>query len=370
MGARRIRVMVVGGSLPMSRRLADMLGLDRRLNVVGAVASPDEVRDDMLAYGPDVVVLNVEMQRGDALRLVKMLADWRPIPVLMVAANGESNPSTMVRAPAVDCFEMPAAELACTFHDTASELARRVIDAVAAGGQGVRVADSGSGVGSIVAAVADHEPSPRVQGHGDADPGGTLIAIGASTGGTEAINAILSTLPPRMPGIVITQHIPAYFSMLFAQRMNKNSMLRVHEADDGQAILPGHVYIAPGDRHLLIRRNGDGYVCRLQCGPTVNRHRPSVDVLFDSVAGVAGENAIGVLLTGMGRDGAEGLLELRRKGASTMVQDEASSVVWGMPGEAVKRGAADVILALEGIAGRLVALSRERNARRAIAAFQ
>jgi two-component system chemotaxis response regulator CheB len=184
-----------------------------------------------------------------------------------------------------------------------------------------------------------------------------IIGIGSSTGGTEAVKEVLSMLPPDMPGIVVTQHIPAAFSGPFAKRANSVTQLTVMEAVDGQQILPGHVYIAPGDRHLIVRRDGARYVISLNDGPPVNRHKPSVDVMFRSLAENAGCNAIGVMLTGMGDDGAAGMGEMKETGASNIVQDEKTSVVWGMPGEVVKRGFHDEILPLQKIAGRLVELA-------------
>ena len=185
----------------------------------------------------------------------------------------------------------------------------------------------------------------------------TIIAIGASTGGTEAIKEVLQDMPADSPGIVITQHIPENFSTSFALRMDKLSPMKVFEASDGQQILPGHVYIAPGNRHLLIERSGARYICRLNDGDLVNRHKPSVNVLFRSVANQVGQNAIGVILTGMGDDGADGLLEMKQAGAVTIAQDEQSSVVWGMPGEAVKRNCVDEILPLSKVASKLISLS-------------
>jgi len=184
-----------------------------------------------------------------------------------------------------------------------------------------------------------------------------IIAIGASTGGTEAIREVLEEMPPDAPAIVISQHIPAAFSKSFADRMNRSSPMAVCEAQDGQQILPGHVYIAPGDRHMLVERDGARYLCRLSSGPHVNRHRPSVDVMFRSVAQNVGANAVGVLLTGMGDDGARGLREMLDAGAGTIAQDEASSVVWGMPGSAVKIGAAAHVLPLRQIAAQVLALA-------------
>ena len=188
-----------------------------------------------------------------------------------------------------------------------------------------------------------------------------IIAIGASTGGTEAIKDVLINMPPDTPGIVITQHIPKLFSGAFARRMDACCQLSVCEAEDGQQVLRGHAYIAPGDQHLLLVRDGARYVCRLDPGPPVNRHKPSVDVLFRSVAQTAGRNAIGVILTGMGKDGAVGLKEMRDAGSKTIAQDEATSIVWGMPGEAVSIGGAVDVLPLNEICARILALSDEMD---------
>ncbi len=184
-----------------------------------------------------------------------------------------------------------------------------------------------------------------------------IIALGASTGGTEAIKEVLMRLPASTPAIVITQHIPAAFSLPFAKRMDSVSEMTVFHAEDGQQILPGHVYIAPGDKHLIVGRDGARYICRLNDGPPVNRHKPSVDVMFRSVAQNVGQNAIGILLTGMGADGAVGMKELQEIGVPTIAQDEKTSVVWGMPGEAVKLGAADYILSLESIPQKILELA-------------
>ena len=185
--------------------------------------------------------------------------------------------------------------------------------------------------------------------------------MGASTGGTEALREVIAALPADAPGIVVTQHIPAPFSGPFAERLDRSCAMSVSEAEDGQYILPGHVYVAPGDKHLIVDRDGARYRIRLNQGPPVNRHRPSVDVMFRSVAENVGPNAVGVLLTGMGDDGARGLKEMHDAGARTIVQDEATSVVWGMPGSAVKLGAADCILPLRNIAGRVLELALGRK---------
>ncbi len=188
-----------------------------------------------------------------------------------------------------------------------------------------------------------------------------IIAIGASTGGTEAIKNVLCQLPQNTPGIVISQHIPEAFSEPFAQRVNQNSALEVCQASDGQQILPGHAYVAPGNRHLRVVRDGARFVCRLDDGPPVNRHVPSVEVMFNSVAENAGGNAMGILLTGMGDDGSDALGTMRNAGAPTIAQDQESSVVWGMPGEAVKRGNADFVLPLDHIAEKILELVAQRD---------
>jgi two-component system chemotaxis response regulator CheB len=187
----------------------------------------------------------------------------------------------------------------------------------------------------------------------------SIIAIGASTGGTEAIKEVLMRMPLTCPGIVIAQHIPQAFSGPFARRMDSLAAIDVAEAGDGQLVLPGHAYIAPGDRHLMLVRDGARYVCRLSDGPPVNRHRPSVDVLFRSVAANAGQNAVGVILTGMGDDGARGLKEMHEAGSPTIAQDERTSVVWGMPGQAVKLGGVDKILPLESIPPQVLRFAEE-----------
>ena len=187
----------------------------------------------------------------------------------------------------------------------------------------------------------------------------SIIAIGASTGGTEATKEVLIRMPLNCPGIVITQHIPEAFSGPFARRMDSVAAISVCEAQDGQQVFPGHAYIAPGDRHLMLVRDGARYMCRLNDGPPVNRHRPSVDVLFRSVAANAGQNAVGVILTGMGDDGARGLKEMHEAGAPTIAQDERTSVVWGMPGQAVKLGGVDKVLPLEAVAGQMLRFAEE-----------
>jgi two-component system chemotaxis response regulator CheB len=279
----------------------------------------------------------------------------RPMPVVMVSSLTEHGAETTLEAlsiGAVDYLSKPKIDLAATLADYREELLAKIRMAAQA-----RVRRYEERVPLVV--------TPSLSTDAVLAPGvatrlrttDRIIAIGASTGGTEAIKDVLLDLPADTPGVVITQHIHKAFSAAFARRMNSVCQMTVCEAEDGQQVLPGHVYIAPGDQHLLIVRSGARYICRLDAGPPVNRHKPSVDVLFRSVAQQAGRNAIGAILTGMGKDGAVGLKEMRDAGCPTIAQDEASSVVWGMPGAAVDVGAAAEVLPLGQVGGRIRSLA-------------
>lgn len=363
MQAVPVRVLVVGGSVQGRRRLAEILRLDRRIALVGAAVTLEGVRNELRRKAPDVVVLSDDQRAGICEVMVRAILQWRPMPVVVIAAGSEGRSDAVTReldARAVVRFEMPAGTAGNS--RAARQIVRGIIHAV---GPGRNIGGEDAAVVPEPDAFAVMDEERRAPARATLPSAMPLIAIGASTGGTEAIKAVLAKLPRKMPGIVITQHIPELFSMLFARRMNSCSRLHVREARDGEPVRPGHVHIAPGDRHLLIERSGGGYVCRLNRASPVNGHRPSVDVMFLSVAKAAGAHAIGVLLTGMGRDGAEGLLQLRRDGAATLVQDQATSVVWGMPGEAMKRGAAEAAIPLGDIADRLVRLSCQCTMQRA-----
>jgi two-component system chemotaxis response regulator CheB len=252
---------------------------------------------------------------------------------------------------AFDYLSKPKIDLAATLGDYKDELIAKVKAAASARLR----SPSASAAATADVVLAKRAPQRQLR------TTERIIAIGASTGGTEAIKDVLIHLPPDTPGIVITQHIPKLFSGAFARRMDSVCQLSVCEAEDRQQVLRGHAYIAPGDKHLRLVRDGARYVCRLDEGPPVNRHKPSVDVLFRSVAQEAGRNAIGVILTGMGKDGAVGLKEMRDAGSRTIAQDEATSIVWGMPGEAVAVGAAADVLPLGEIYSRVLALSDEMD---------
>lgn len=351
---RRVKVLIVDDSALVRRLLTEMLSSDPAITVLGTAHDAYDAREKIKALNPDVLTLDVEMPRMDGLTFLRNLMRLRPMPVIMVSSLTDKGAEVTLDAlsiGAVDYLPKPKIDLAATLADYKHDLIAKVKAAAAA-----RVrAPTAVGSSSADAVLAKRAPQRQLR------TTERIIAIGASTGGTEAIKEVLIRLPPDTPGIVIAQHIPKLFSGAFARRMNACCQLSVCEAEDGQQVLRGHAYVAPGDMHLLLVRDGARYVCRLDEGPPVNRHKPSVDVLFRSVAQQAGRNAIGVILTGMGKDGALGLKEMRDAGSRTIAQDEATSIVWGMPGEAVAVGGAQEILPLADIYPRVLALADEMD---------
>ncbi len=348
---KKIQVLVVDDSAVMRQLLTEILNSDPGIEVVGTAPDPYVAREKIKLLNPDVLTLDVEMPRMDGLAFLRNLMRLRPMPVVMCSSLTQKGAAVALDAlalGAIDFVAKPAVDVAHGIKESAQEIIAKV--KMAARAQ----------VRPLVEApviIADrHDAGVVLPKRGPPTHFATtdrIIAIGASTGGTEAIKEVLTHLPSDVPGIVIAQHIPQAFSGPFAVRMDGCSVLNVCEAREGQPILAGHVYIAPGDRHLIVVRDGARYQCRLSDGELVNRHRPSVDVLFRSVAQSAGRNSIGVMLTGMGRDGAEGMKEMREAGASTIAQDEASSVVWGMPGAAWQIGAVQTLHPLTQIAGHI-----------------
>jgi two-component system, chemotaxis family, protein-glutamate methylesterase/glutaminase len=350
-----IKVLVVDDSALVRKLLSAMLDRAPGIEVVGTASDPFAAREKIKSLNPDVITLDVEMPRMDGITFLENLMRLRPMPVVMVSSLTQRGADVTLRAlelGAIDFVAKPRIDIAGTLEDYENELIAKVRVAAQARvlprfAKRSRAPDERNSTSAVVPALNLRTMLRTTD---------RIIAIGASTGGTEAIREVLEEMPPHAPAIVISQHIPAAFSKSFADRMNRSSPMAVCEAQDGQQILPGHAYIAPGDRHLIVERDGARYLCRLSTGPHVNRHRPSVDVMFRSVAQNVGPNAVGVLLTGMGDDGARGLREMLEAGAATIAQDEASSVVWGMPGSAVKIGAAMHVLPLHQVAAQVLAL--------------
>ncbi len=354
-----IKVLIVDDSALVRQMLTEILNSASGVEVVGVAHDPMMARDKIKQLNPDVITLDVEMPKMDGITFLGNLMRLRPMPVVMVSSLTEKGADVTLRAlelGAVDFVSKPKTDLAHTLDEYATEIISKVRMAATARIQPVAQLRKSSEPHAV---VPKHN-ADAVLKKGDFKKHfkttDRLIAIGASTGGTEAIKAVLEMLPPDTPGIVITQHIPEAFSGPFARRMDSISPMTVFEARDGQQILPGHVYIAPGNRHLIINRDGARFICRLNDGPPVNRHKPSVDVMFRSLAQNVGPNAISVILTGMGADGAQGMKEMKESGSPTLAQDEKTSVVWGMPGEAVKTGCVDEILPLNKIAARILGL--------------
>lgn len=353
----KIKVLIVDDSALVRQVLTGIFNDTPDIEVVGSAGDPYAARDKIKQLNPDVLTLDVEMPRMDGVTFLGNLMRLRPMPVVMVSTLTEQGADVTLRAlenGAVDFVAKPKLDIADGLRGYAEDLANKVRMAARAR---VKPLERRPRKPQPAAGVEQKYTADVILKGGGARHFRTtdrIIGIGASTGGTEAIKDLLADLPMDIQaGIVISQHIPAAFSAPFAQRVDKVTQLAVCQASEGQQILPGHVYIAPGDRHLLVQRDGARYVCRLNDGPPVNRHKPSVDVMLRSLVQNAGPNAIGVMLTGMGDDGAAGMGELKSVGAPVIVQDEKSSVVWGMPGEVVKRGFADEVLPLTRIAARL-----------------
>lgn len=335
-----IRVLIIDDSALVRKLLTELLAEDPAIEVVGTASDPYVAREKIKALNPDVITLDIEMPRMDGLAFLENLMRLRPMPVLMVSSLTEHGADITLHAlslGAIDFVTKPKIDVQNGLSAYAETL-RTKVKATAKARVAPRIAINGP------------KPAPSYR-YRTTDQ---LIAIGASTGGVVAIRDLLAEFPADAPPVVITQHIPAHFSGPFAERLNRHSRMVVAEATDGQILLPGHAWVAPGNRHLGVMRDGARWRCRLGDTPPVNGHRPSVDVLFHSVAKAAGVNARGALLTGMGDDGARGLLAMRQAGALTVAQDEASSVVWGMPGRAVAMDAAVHIEPLDTIAQRLL----------------
>jgi two-component system, chemotaxis family, protein-glutamate methylesterase/glutaminase len=320
-----VRVLIVDDSALMRQLISTLLSADPEIEVVGTAPDPHVARERIKALNPDVITLDVEMPHMDGVTFLRKIMTLRPMPVVMISTLTQAGAEVTLEAlevGAVDFIAKPTADVANAMARLASELQDKV-KAAARTRVGVR----------RVPAV----PAPKRERIGR--PTGKIVLVGASTGGVEALKALLMGLPADCPPILITQHMPARFTTAFANRLNKECPMTVSEAVHNEIVEPGHVYIAPGSHHLELVRVGTHYACALSDGPPISGHRPSVDTLFRSGARTIGPKGIGVILTGMGKDGAEGMLEFRRSGATTLGQDEASSLIYGMPRAAFERGA-------------------------------
>jgi len=348
--AKPIRVLVVDDSALVRQLLTALLNEDPGIEVVGTASDPYRAREQIKRLSPDVLTLDVEMPRMDGLTFLRNLMRLHPMPVVMVSSLTEKGAEATLDAlavGAVDFVTKPRLDVQDGLTSLAEEIRAKVHAAAAAR---IFRTPSPSATTTDTSRVRMSVPVRRHLRTTD-----RVIALGASTGGTEAIREVLCQLPPDAPGVVIAQHIPAAFSGPFARRVDKLAAITVKEAEHGETVLPGHAYVAPGGRHLRVARSGGRYVLHIGDDDPVNHHRPSVDVLFASLAESAGPNVVAALLTGMGADGARGLHALREAGARTFAQDQASSVVWGMPGEAMRIGAAERAVPLSELAGVLLA---------------
>src|SRR5450755_2610397 len=354
MSKPKIRVLIVDDSAVVRQTLSDVLSADPAIEVIGTACDPFVAAERMREQVPDVITLDIEMPRMDGLTFLQKIMSQHPIPVVICSTLAEEGAQSTLKAleyGAVEIIAKPRLGSKQFLEESRITLC-----------QAVRAAAE--------ARVCVQRPSRVIEPKLTADailsrPTSAMlettekvVVIGASTGGTEALRAFLEVLPADAPGIAIVQHMPEMFTRAFAERLNTLCRVSVKEAEQNDTVMRGRALIAPGNHHLLLKRSGARYFVDIKDGPLVCRHRPSVDVLFRSAARYAGRNAVAVIMTGMGDDGARGMLEMKEAGAATIAQDEATSVVFGMPNEAIKRGAVDSILPLEAIAGSILAHAR------------
>jgi two-component system chemotaxis response regulator CheB len=335
-----VKVLVVDDSAIVRKVLSEELSREKGIEVVGTAPDPYVARDKIVRLKPDVITLDIEMPRMDGLTFLKKLMKHYPLPVIIVSSLTKKGGKLAMEALSLGALEViskPSA--AYSVGDMSLQLADK-IRAVVQVDIRRKLRDRPEVQGNVEPAVAPQALSATTN---------KIIAVGASTGGTEAIKAVLSGMPPNAPGIVVVQHMPAKFTTSFAERLDALCAMKVKEAQDGDSVVNGTVLIAPGNYHMLLRRSGARYYVQVKNGPLVHHQRPSADVLFKSVADFAGSNAVGIILTGMGTDGAEGLLKMRKAGARTIAQDEQSCVVFGMPKEAIRMGAVEKVVALSQI---------------------
>ncbi|MGZ0080773.1 protein-glutamate methylesterase/protein-glutamine glutaminase [Methylomonas sp. YC3] len=349
----KIKLLIVDDSALIRQMLTQIFNEAGDIEVVGTASDPIIAREKIKALNPDVLTLDVEMPRMDGLTFLRNLMRLRPMPVVMISTLTEKGAEVTLDAlalGAVDFVAKPKIDVSHGLRAYADEIIGKIRMAAQAK---VKALETNRVNVPALNSVNENAASTMKKHFKTTHK---IVALGSSTGGTEAVKELVKSLPRTAPAIVITQHLPLAFSASFAKHVNEATEMTACVASNGQLILPGNIYIAPGDQHLMVVRDGARYACRLDDGPPVNRHKPSVDVLFRSVAENVGSNAVGVMLTGMGADGARAMLEMREAGAVNIVQDEASSIVWGMPGEAYKLGAAHHVLSLGKIAEKILAL--------------
>jgi two-component system chemotaxis response regulator CheB len=351
-----IHVLIVDDSAVVRQVLSEALSHDPAIRVLGAVADPVFALERMKKQWPDVIVTDVEMPRMDGMTFVRKIMSERPTPIVVCSSLTEKGAETSMQVLALGAVHVvtkPKIGVKAFLAGSADSLAGAIKAAAHAKLQRLPPASTPAQAPSKLSADAVLTAAESV---GMARTTERIVAIGTSTGGTQALEVVLRALPRVSPGIVVVQHMPEKFTAAFAARLNGLSALEVREGKNNDRVLPGLVLIAPGGKHMLLRRNGARYHVEVRDGPAVNRHRPSVDVLFRSAAQAAGKNACGIIMTGMGDDGARGLREMHDAGARTIAQDEDSCVVYGMPKEAVKLGAVDDVMPLHSIAGAIQGL--------------
>lgn len=359
--AEKIKVMIVDDSALVRQVVGQALATDPGIEVIAVAADPIFAQQKMAARWPDVLVIDIEMPRMDGITFLKKIMAERPTPVVVcssLAEKGAQATFEALAAGAISIITKPKVGLKSFLEDASNDIVQAVRSAARANMQAVR--STASGLAPVI-------NRPKLNADAVLSPPGNralerttdqVVAIGTSTGGTQALEAVLTRLPATCLGIVIVQHMPERFTAMFAERLNSLCQIEVLEAKNGDRVIPGRALIAPGGQHMMLKRNGAQYVVEVVDGPLINRHKPSVDVLFRSVAKFAGTNALGIIMTGMGDDGARGLKEMHDLGAKTIAQDEASCVVFGMPKEAIKLGAADQTIALDQIPAAIVSYSK------------